>query len=346
MKNYIDSSLFFAMKKFSYILLSIVIATFITSCSNSNRENVYTTIEGSVWHTTMRITYNSDCDLSDSIISVTNDVEQSLSPFLPDSRISLINRNESATTDSYINTVFAESQRINRLSNGAFDPTVAPLVNLWGFGYTDIHGEPSKTQIDSCLSFVGIAECNITDNTITKKAPGTQFNFSAITKGYGIDCVAEMLQRQGINNYMIEIGGEVALKGLNSRGEKWHIQIDAPDSDKTGHEQLSVIEITDCCLATSGNYRNYRDTKNGRIGHTISPSTGLPYINDVASATVIAPSTITADALATSLMAMPADDGLAMIESMDSVEAMLVIADGDGWRILTTSSFPHATPQK
>ena len=145
---------------------------------------------------------------------------------------------------------------------------------------------------------------------------------------------------------MIEIGGEVAIKGLNSRGEKWHIQIDAPNSDKTGHEQLSVIEITDCCLATSGNYRNYRDTENGRVGHTISPSTGLPYINNVASATVIAPSTMIADALATSLMAMPADDGLAMIESLDGVEAMLVIANGDGWRILTTSSFPDAKTQK
>lgn len=334
------------MKKFPYILLLMVIATFITSCSNSNRENIYTTIEGSVWHTTMRITYNSDCDFSDSIISVTNNVEQSLSPFLPDSRISLINRNESTTTDSYINTVFAESQRINRLSNGAFDPTVAPLVNIWGFGYTDINGEPSKTQIDSCLSLVGIAECSIVNDSISKKSPGTQFNFSAITKGYGIDCITEMLQRQGINNYMIEIGGEVALKGVNARGEKWHIQIDAPESDKTGHEQLSVIEITDCCLATSGNYRNYRDTQNGRIGHTISPSTGLPYINEVASATVIAPSTMTADALATSLMAMPADNGLAMIESLAGVEAMLVIADGDNWRILTTSSFPHATTQK
>lgn len=332
------------MRKSLNIILSAIAATLLTACSNGNRENIYTTIEGSVWHTTMHITYGSQRDLSDSILAVTDSVERSLSPFLPDSRISLINRNDDMTTDRFINTVFAESQRINIISNGAFDPTVAPLINIWGFGYTDAIDDPSQAQIDSCLSLVGIAECSIADNTMTKKSPGTQFNFSAITKGYGIDCIAEILTRQGIENYMIEIGGEVALKGLNSRGEKWHIQIDAPDSDRTGHELLSVIEVTDCCLATSGNYRNYRDTSKGRIGHTISPATGLPYANNVASATVIAPSTMTADALATSLMAMPADNGIAMIEAIDGVEAMLVVADGaDSWRVVTTSAFPTTT---
>lgn len=334
------------MNKLLQILLPTIAATLMVSCNNNKNQNVYTTIEGNVWHTTMRVTYGSDCDLSDSIIAVTDSVERSLSPFLPDSRISQINSNVDFTTDHYINSVFAESQRINHLSNGAFDPTVAPLINIWGFGYSDAIDEPSQAQIDSCLALVGIAECSITNNTLTKKAPGTQFNFSAITKGYGVDCVAQMLCRQGIDNYMVEIGGEVALKGVNARGEKWHIQIDAPSSDKTGHDQLSVIEVTDCCLATSGNYRNYRDTSNGRIGHTISPTTGYPYANNVASATVIAPSTMTADALATSLMAMPADAGIAMIEAINGVEAMLVVANGDSLNIVTTSAFPPLSTQK
>lgn len=313
------------------------------SCSGTRSGDVYTTVEGSVWHTTMRITYNSERDLKDSIIAVTDRVEQSLSPFLPDSRISAINRGEDTATDGYIERVFAESQRVNRLSGGAFDPSVAPLVNLWGFGYTDTGGEPTQTQIDSCLTLVGISDCDISDGHIVRKSPGTQFNFSAITKGFGIDCIAEMLQGEGIENYMIEIGGEIALQGVNSRGEKWHIQIDAPVDNVASHEKLSVIEVTDCCIATSGNYRNYRDTSRGRIGHTISPTTGYPYANDVLSATVIAPTAMTADALATALMAMNVNDGLKMIESIEATEAMLVVSDSDTLKVVTTSAFPPMT---
>lgn len=322
------------------ILPAAVLMLVAAACGTGRKSEAYTTIEGSVWHTTMRITYGSERDLKDSVIAVTNRVEASLSPFLPDSRISLINRNEAMTTDGYIDRVFAESQRINCVSGGAFDPTVAPLVNLWGFGYEGDGGEPTREQTDSCLALVGIGECRIERGRMVKKTEGTQFNFSAITKGFGIDCIAEMLRGEGIENYMIEIGGEVALKGVNPRGEKWHIQIDAPVTDNSGHERLSVIELTDCCIATSGNYRNYRDTSHGRVGHTISPATGMPYANDVVSATVIAPATMTADALATALMAMDARAGLAMIEEMEGVEAMLVITEGDGWRIATTAGFP------
>lgn len=311
-------------------------------CGTPPKRNAYTTIEGSVWHTTMRITYGSERDLKDSVIAVANRVEASLSPFLPDSKISLINRNEDMAADGYIDKVFAESQRINALSGGAFDPTVAPLVNLWGFGYEDTGGEPTREQTDSCLALVGIADCRVDGGEMVKKAPGTQFNFSAITKGFGIDCMAEMLRGEGIENYMVEIGGEIALRGKNHNGEKWHIQIDAPITDNTGHEGLLRIEVTDCCIATSGNYRNYRDTSGGRVGHTISPVTGMPYANEVVSATVIAPATMTADALATALMAMDARAGLAMIGEMEGVEALLVIAGEDGWRIATTAGFPVA----
>ncbi|RXE72000.1 FAD:protein FMN transferase [Muribaculaceae bacterium Isolate-002 (NCI)] len=329
------------LKIISHLTAAAVAAVTVTGCSGGKSAERYTSLEGNVWHTTMHITYGSERDLSEEVTDVTKRVEESLSPFLPDSRISRINHNSDMATDGYIEQVLAESQRVNRLSGGAFDPTVAPLVNLWGFGYSDEGGEPSQEQIDSCLSLVGIADCRIEDGMMIKKSPGTQFNFSAITKGFGIDCIAGMLRDEGVKNYMIEIGGEVALSGVNSRGEKWHIQIDSPASDASGHERLSVIEVTDCCIATSGNYRNYRDTSHGRIGHTISPSDGKPYTGNVLSATVIAPSTMTADALATALMAMDAEARMSMIEGLDNVEALLVVADGDGFRLVKSSGFPE-----
>ena len=312
------------------ILPAAVLMLVAAACGTGRKSEAYTTIEGSVWHTTMRITYGSERDLKDSVIAVTNRVEASLSPFLPDSRISLINRNEAMTTDGYIDRVFAESQRINCVSGGAFDPTVAPLVNLWGFGYEGDGGEPTREQTDSCLALVGIGECRIERGRMEKKAEGTQFNFSAITKGFGIDCIAEMLRGEGIENYMIEIGGEVALKGVNPRGEKWHIQIDAPVTDNSGHERLSVIELTDCCIATSGNYRRfYLDGEGNKVAHTIDPRTGRSALSRLLSVTVAAPTCAEADALGTMFLAMGADDALAAVERMPGVKAYFILA-GDG----------------
>lgn len=326
--------------------LSVLIALFgvtlvIGSCTNSAK--TYNTIEGVAWHTTLRITYSNATDYSDSITRVMNEVEASLSPFLADSRISRINRNEDNAADAHIVTVMTESQRINRLSTGAFDPTVAPLVNLWGFGYTDVAGEPAQHDIDSCLQLVGIADCRVEGGVMIKKHPGTQFNFSAITKGYGVDCIAEMLSRNGVEDYMVEVGGEMALKGRNSRGELWRVMIDSPDDSLASHTGLAVIEVTDCCIATSGNYRNYRETSQGRVGHTISPSTGCPVASEVLSATVIAPRAMTADALATAVMALPLSDAQSMIEQAgEGVSAMMVVATpSGGWQTVCTTGFPE-----
>ena len=223
------------LKNISHFIAATALGLMLAACGKSDRNTAYTTMEGSVWHTTMHITYGSERDLSDNITAVTDCVELSLSPFISYSRISAINRNENMQVDDYITRVFDESVRINRLSGGAFDPTVAPLINLWGFGYENGDGEPDEAAIDSCLTLTGIDQCRIEDGVMVKKAPGTQFNFSAITKGFGIDCLAAMLRGEGIDNYMVEIGGEVAVSGVNPRGDKWRIQIDSPESDKTGH---------------------------------------------------------------------------------------------------------------
>lgn len=294
--------------------------------------------QGAVWNTTYSITYRADRDLADSISAVFREVEMSLSPFNPASRISLINRGESMQTDSLIARVFGISQRVCSLSGGNFDPTVSPLVNLWGFGYSRRPADgkapaPTQAEIDSALRLVGIADCLIVNGLMEKKAPGTTFNFSAVTKGYGCDLIGAMLTRNGCEDYMVEIGGEMALRGHNPRGTDWQVQIDAPVEGAATHEAMRVVALTDCGVATSGNYRNFRVDSLGRhLGHTISPRDGRPYATDILSATVVAPTCAEADALATACMASPEADAVAMLKGMGDVRALLVVADGDTLR--------------
>jgi thiamine biosynthesis lipoprotein len=340
----------------SAITLGIAsLSLFTTSCRQASQWRV---AEGAVWNTTYRIVYDAPTDLSDSIAQVMHMVEMSLSPFNDQSRISRINRCETDTVDSLIATVFRISQDINRRSNGRFDPTVSPLINLWGFGYdrnsrrradaetTDSTNAPEFTveraAIDSALELVGIADCAITNGRITKKHPGTTFNFSAVTKGYGCDLVADMLKRNGSENHMVEIGGEVTVAGHNTRNADWRIQIDAPiESTAPIHEAMSYVALTDCGIATSGNYRNFHDTRRyGRIGHTIDTSTGMPVHSDVVAATVIAPTTALADAWATACMASTATNAINAINAASATECLLVVAQADTLAIITSIGFP------
>lgn len=334
---------FCAMK--SRFLLFAVVPLLLVSCLGY-KSSRYHKCEGAVWATSYHIVYNSPKMLDDSIIAVMSRVEMSLSPFEPMSTVSLINSGGSVVVDSLFRRVFNVSQKVCSLSGGAFDPTVAPVVNLWGFGYKSGSGDPTQAQIDSAMQGVGILKCLISDSTIVKH-PATEFNFSAITKGYGCDLIGEMLQRNGCVDFMIEIGGEVVVSGKNPQGEKWHILIDAPvASDSTVvHERMAVIEVTDCGIATSGNYRNYRSVGPGkRVGHTINPLTGRPVESSMLSATVIAPDAMSADALATACMAMNPAKALSMIEALPHTEALIVVADSAaaaGWKMILTSGFPE-----
>lgn len=328
---------------------AMVVAFVLVTASSCSRAKEWQTDEGAVWHTTYRIVYYGAESLSDSIVEVLNEVEQSLSPFKEGSLISRINRNETDSTDALIAEAFGIAQRINRASAGRFDPTVAPLVDLWGFGTDSLSrrriesGDYSLPQeaIDSALSLVGIGECRIlVDGKMVKKHAGTTFNFSSITKGMGCDKVGEMLQRNGVEDYMVEIGGEIAARGKNMRGQPWQIQVDRPEETDglPTHHGMGIIALQDCGVATSGNYRNFHDTrKYGRVGHTIDPVSGYPIKGEVLSATVIAPTCGEADGWATACMATgDVAAALAMIESAEGVEAMIISAEGDSLVTRTT----------
>lgn len=333
-------------------LFAAVLLQLFPSC---RREAPWRVAEGAVWHTTYRITYQAPVALDDSVMAVMDTVERNLSPFLSSSVISRINQGVTDSVSPMLAELFAVASRVSAASGGRFDPTVSPLVNLWGFGYdkdararAENGGDDGdfvipREMIDSALGLVGLGECRIEGGRMVKKHPATSFNFSAVTKGYACDRVAAMLRRNGAENYLVEIGGELAAGGNSPKGRPWLVQIDAPTSE-TGHDRLTVVKMTHGGMATSGNYRNFHTTERyGRIGHTIDPLTGMPVQTDVASATVIAPTAAEADAWATAAMASRGADALAMIAGVDSVECLLVVAaDGgaDSLALLRSPGFP------
>lgn len=321
-------------------LLTLLAAAILTaSCSRTPQWHAD---EGTAWGTVYHIAYRAPSPLHDSIRAAMRAVELSVSPFDSASRISAINAGRTDTLDAMLQSLVAESQRVCRLSGGMFDPTVMPVVDLWGFGPSGATSEPSQEQLDSALATVGILACYVTPSgRFLRKHPATQLDFSAIAKGMGVDAVAAMLRRNGATDYMVEIGGEVATAGTNTRGARWRIQIDAPVDDPSGthHERLRVVRLdSGMCVATSGNYRNYRLLADGsRAGHIISPVTGRPVATTVLSATVIAPSCMTADALATAAMAMQPDSALAMARSAGVDMILATACEADSFRIITTN---------
>lgn len=330
------------MRKFPFVAVILAAMVMMHSCDT---RKPFRSAEGVVWNTVYHITYSSNVSLDDSIQAVMKMVEMSLSAFNDSSVVGRINRNESYATDSMFRKVFLESSRISAVSGGAFDPTVGALVNLWGFGTEgDKTDPPTAAVLDSARRLVGINDCRLDSaGFMVKKDSLTTFNFSAIAKGFGVDEIGRMMKRNGVDDYMIEIGGEIAVAGNSPRGSLWRIRIDAPVecADSVIHGNMGVVEVSDCGIATSGNYRNYRVIDGKSMGHTIDPFTGEPARSGILSATVISPECMTADALATACMVMPLDSAVAMVESQKGVSAMFVTAgDTTQWAVHLTAGFP------
>lgn len=298
---------------------------------------------GITWNTEYNIKYCHHTNLSDSIISVLREVELSVSPFNKKSRITAINENRSDTLDGYLSRLYDKSVEINRESGGAFDPTVSPLVNLWGFGYEKT-GKANRQAVDSILMFVGIDKTRKEGIRIVKSDGRTTFNFSAIAKGMGCDEVGKMLERNDVTDYIVEIGGEITAKGHNPKGQKWRISIDKPinANDTVIHHSAGIVEITNCGIATSGNYRNYHtDSAGNKVAHTINPRTGMPEQSDVLSATVIAPDCMTADAYATTFMVLGLEKSKKLLDKHPEISAMLITSDnGNSFKIWESGNFP------
>ena len=291
----------------------------------------YISNSGSVFGTYYSITYRTDKDLHEDIRQKLQEVDNSLSPFNKSSVISAINNNSSFSTNIMFNEVFTLAQDVSEKTNGAFDITVAPLVNAWGFGFKNNIAVDS-CSIDSIMQYIGHTGVTLENGKITKKRPETMLDCSAIAKGYGCDAVARLLKKNGIEDYLVEIGGEVVASGKNAKGKEWTIGINKPVDDASGksHGLLGIIKASGKSIATSGNYRNYREENGKKISHTIDPRTGHPVQHSLLSATVIADDCATADAYATAFMVLGIEKAMEICNDDSSIEGFFIYADKDG----------------
>lgn len=286
--------------------------------------------EGSIFGTIYHITYEYETDLIDSILKVLNEVDCSLSPFNKNSVITAVNNNEDVVVDEHFIKVFTLAKNISEETNGAFDITVAPLVNAWGFGFKNTE-EVTEEMIDSLLEVVGIDKVRLDDGRIIKENSMSMLDCSAIAKGYGVDAVGLFLENKGVRNYMVEIGGEVRVRGCNPHGMLWKIGITKPEDDSLcmQNDIEQVLEITDASMATSGNYRNFYVKNNKRYAHTIDPRTGYPVQHSILSSTVIADDCAVADAFATSFMVMGLDEAKKLLERHKELKAFFIYSVGE-----------------
>lgn len=287
--------------------------------------------KGFIFGTVYNITYQSDKNIEKEIIRELDKVDASLSPFNEKSIISKINRNEEAVVDNYFYDVFNLAMQISEDTNGAFDITVAPIVNAWGFGFKS-GSSPTSQYIDSLKQFIGYKKVRINkDKHVVKQDERIMLDCSAIAKGYGSDVVARLFNAKGIKNYMIEIGGEIVASGLSEKRLPWKIGITKPSEDSLGtsNELQTILNITDCAMATSGNYRNFYYKNGKRYAHTIDPRTGYPIQHNILSATVIAKSCAQADAYATSFMVLGLEEAKKILERHPQLLAYLIYTNKD-----------------
>lgn len=321
------------MKSFTTIILAFALTLF-----GSCREKKAPAVEGFngfIQGTTYSIIYideknfNPD-DLKVRTEKLLRDFDMSLSLYEESSILCRVNRNEDATADKYFTRVFKKSQEISKITAGAFDITVGPLVRAWGFG-PDEHKNFSEAKRDSLMKLVGMEKISLKRGKIVKADPAIQLDFNAIAQGYSVDVVCEFFNSLGIKNYLVEIGGEVRAGGTKL-GEKWRIGIDRPEegNHSPGNVLEAIIRISDESLATSGNYRRFYVEDGVKYSHTIDPRTGSPVRNNLLSVTIIASDCGTADGIATACMVMGLDSATKFIESHPSYLAYFIYSDEKG----------------
>lgn len=302
-----------------------VIMGFVVVLSACETKKNYQYTEGKIYGTFYHITYNFPDDLQKDIRVEMEKVNASLSMFNVHSVIARINRGESDSTDLLFRKIFMKAEQVNRETNGAFDITVAPLVNAWGFGFKN-DTFPSAEKIDSILQFVGMEKLTLERDRLVKQVEGVEIDASSIAKGLGVDLVADYLDGKGVADYMVEIGGEIRAKGMSMKGRPWRIGIDKPIDDATGtkREIELVVELSSGALATSGNYRNFYIHEGKKYAHTIDPRTGYPVLQDILSASVYTDSCMEADAYSTAFMVLGLESAKEIVNSNPALEACFI----------------------
>jgi len=328
------------------VLLLCVFSFLVTNCT-SQGDRQETVIQGLTMGTSFSVKVINgkakEKRLEQGIKELLNKINGSMSTYLADSELSKINQNINSAwipVSAELMAVLQLADEVSRTSSGAFDTTIGPLVNLWGFGPTKNQlKEPSAASISALMAHIGYNNLilDIGSSRVKKLEPALYIDLSGIAKGYAVDEVAEFLSKQGVTNYLVEIGGEIRVKGRNKDNVLWRLAIEQPVIDERSVQQ--VIELTNEAIATSGDYRNYFETDTGkRFSHTIDPVTGYPITNRVASVSVITSSAAYSDAMATALMVLGAKDGVALADRL-KLKAIFLVKRDKGFEEVVSSAF-------
>ncbi|MFN8208659.1 MAG: FAD:protein FMN transferase [Bacteroidales bacterium] len=326
-----------------YRLFTILISLYIVLPGCKPRE--YFFLQGTAQGTSYQIKYADAAaiDYSEQVDSILDAFDMSLSTYKPNSIISRMNMNDAAVrADEWFTEVFNKAMEVSEATGGAFDITVGPLVNAWGFGRDSIPHVDSII-IDSLLELVGYKKVSLAGNRLIKADPRMYIDVNALAQGYSCDVLATWLEAQGIKHYMIDVGGEVRVRGKNPDGNAWRIGIDRPVMGNMipGEQIEAVVALKNKSLATSGNYRKYYEVNGVKYAHTINPHTGYPVMQNLLSASIIASDCMTADAYATACMVMGLEKSKELLENHPELQGLLIYSDEKGqYRIWKTRKFP------
>lgn len=316
----------------NFLWIALLVLGTVWILARHNRTVPYQTDNGLIFGTVYKVTYQYDKDLRDEIEAALKRFDGSLSPFNDTATITRINLNEDIVPDTFFTNVFRRSMEISKETDGAFDITVAPLANAWGFGFKK--GDfPDSAMIDSLLEITGYTKVSLSaEGKVVKQDPRIMLSCSAVAKGYAVDVIAQLLEKKGIQNFMVDIGGEVVVRGTNPKSGLWRIGINKPidDSLAVNQELQTILQVTDLGIATSGNYRNYYYKDGKKYAHTIDPRTGYPIQHNILSATVIAKDCMSADAYATAFMVMGLEEAERFADAHPDIDACFIYSDDKG----------------
>ncbi len=334
----------------SFLLLSILLVVF--ACADSNQgtsqfqknDGNYLRLSGSTMGTTYNITYKDEKqrDFGADIEELLKSINDEVSTYEQHSTISRVNDAQKDSIhlgvlpNNYFIQNFKLAKEVYEITEGNFDPTVMPLVNYWGFGTSMKRAvtEVDKAKVDSLKNYVGFDRVQLLEEngalTVLKENAGMAIDFSACAKGGGVDAIGAFFVSNGIENYLVDIGGELVARGKSPRGEDWKVGVSVPKEDARSDEIHSIVSLTNMAIATSGNHRNYYQTKGYKYGHTLNPKTGFPEKNDLLSATVFTPDCMKADAYATAFMVMGLDRAYALANQIPEIEAFFIYGKPDG----------------
>ena len=321
-------------------LFGFLVILLLSGCSKNESQQKIT---GPIFGTYFSVIYDGSKNYDKELDSIFNVINQSMSTYIEISDISKINRNEAVLIDAHFKRVFEASKQIYKNTDGAFDPTIGVLVNAWSFGPSGEIDNLDSLKINTLMQSVGFNKVSISDNRVIKEHPETFIDFNAIAKGYAVDVVAEFLANNGHDNFLVDIGGEISAKGINTKsGNAWKIGIDDPNFD--GSQSYSkVISLNDEAMATSGTYRKYKVDRDGnRYSHIIDAKTGYPSKTNLLSISVIAEDCMTADAYATAFKTMGIDKITEFLKSRPDLKVYLIFEnDEKQLETLSLNNFPE-----